>query len=226
MPQLFGSYPSPVVIIVPDRPLRGILPAEDVGYAAGLLWKKTVTPELLVGIVAVGGTLLGVLVGGTISHWSQKAHRKQERLDRHDERLRSAYATWAGALRRCVEAERLQLILAEGIQTRMTEIQSDKDVSLQMGMDMRDVVRAAIDAKTNEEIAFGRLLVTETNKVRVARTQRIRDMSPTTIALAAKGDAVETMASFEDAEPKQSTALSEFLRDIANELAPVKKDNH
>ena len=50
----------PVGVIVPYRQLRGALTAEEVGYEDGVLWRRAVTPELLLGIVAVGGTLLAL----------------------------------------------------------------------------------------------------------------------------------------------------------------------
>lgn len=166
-------------------------------------------------IVAVCGTLLGALIGGAIFHWSQRAHRREERLHQHNERLRTAYAAWAGALRRCVESERTQLIFS----SEMSLIQTDKEVALQMGRDMRDVSLAAIAANTNEEMAFAKVMLTDTNRGRVGRAEGIRSMSPTDIAFRTE-DLTLRLKAFEDAEPRQSIALSEFLRNIANELDP------
>ncbi|MCH8824125.1 MAG: hypothetical protein IH984_11535 [Planctomycetes bacterium] len=96
----------------------------------------------------------------------------------------------------------------------------NKEFELLIATDIRDQSYAIIDARMNEETAFGIIMVTDINKDRVERAQHIRKMIYADDASASDGPTPELLEAKEEVIVKQREALSEFLTKIAAELSP------
>lgn len=184
-------------------------------------------PEILaLTDVWAGGfyVLVGTIVGGLITYWIQKSQHKRERLDNHKERLRTAYGSWAGALRVHTVTYRTAFFFNNIAQDHLANAfdvkGEDNSAVLQMGRDMRDRTLAADSARANEEAAFGIIMVSDTNKARVERAQEIRNITLTKINDEEGSGPFNKLKTIEESVPMQSKALTEFLIEIARELSP------
>lgn len=164
--------------------------------------------------------LLGIIVGGGITYWIQRSQLAKDRIDKHNERLRMAYGSWAGALRIHTETHCIALQISKLRGEKIAKMEADKDGIPFMAGDIRDRVLAEISTRTNEEAAFGIIMITDTNKVRVDQAQDIRSITHTKMSLVFGSRASEQLKAIEEAGPEQSKALSKFLVDIAAKLSP------
>ncbi len=178
------------------------------------LSNPVVISALVTGMVGISLAVLGWFGGYLKGRSERKEHRK--------DRLREAYADWITSLRRGVDSDRRFAIMRQ--QAAQPDHKAMPPEVLHRMMDEAARISQEVQqAQWQEDAAFNRVLILDTNETRLKDAQDIRLMNPLKTAL---NEHVEINNRNIDAaleimtvtEQEQCDAISALLRKLRNEL--------
>ena len=167
-------------------------------------------------LIPAVATLVGVLAGSLLTYVVQSNFHRRDRKERCSERIREAYANWAGSILEEVDACRRQLSFRESAQ-QVSTVGVPEAISLHMVESMKEMTLAALDATHREQVAFARLQLTDLEKERRQEAHEIR--LPVKESLTdSQEDVRYSISTFEAIERTFADRLSKFLASIAKSL--------
>lgn len=178
------------------------------------LFNPVVLSAFITGVVGISLAVLGWFGGFLKGRSERKEHRK--------DRLREAYADWITILRRGVDTDRRFAIMRQ--QSAQPEYKAmATEVQHRLMDEVARISQEGQQALWQEDAAFNRVLILDTNETRLKEAHNIRLMNPLKTALKQHTEindgnvdsAVDIMTS---KEQEQCDAISALLSKLRKEL--------
>ena len=180
---------------------------------------ETIVAQIIGMVAMLAAGVLGAVVADRLYRRRRSEDRAEERVVRHEDRLRDAWAVWHSSLLEQTDRDRRVILYKREQEDQEAEIaKSPEHVQAHFAASFREMSLAAMDATRKENVAYANVLLVDGNSERLSQAESIRFAMKRALADCGDKGTQSVARRFFQLDQEQAAGLSKLIARIREDL--------